>query len=197
MMTADGSLRILLAHEHRGENKSWLNFLGGKYKPGETRPAETASRKFCDETKHLVTLSSQTLAAAIDPEHPNTKVLWLPEGKYYLYVHLITHDRWLDLPERFLVAPSQPTAAVQTLGWLPLPMAVATARGKRSRMTWGAGSKIWTSSPSRFLAQALRGVEMARLLSELECRATQLTALPSHATRGPVPTAELDRRSSP
>eukprot|EP00045_Choanoeca_perplexa_P017703 m.262812 g.262812 ORF g.262812 m.262812 type:complete len:2053 (+) comp17609_c0_seq1:93-6251(+) len=172
MMDADGTLRILLAHEYRSDSHgSRLNFLGGKRDPGERTPQSTAGREFQEETGKQVSADSRTLAAALDPDHADTKLFWLPAGKYFLFVHLVQGKSWATLPERYAdKGYYRRGAEAQSLGWLRLQTVLNAVRNLTDvdsrRVSWNVGRRTWTSSPSKFLATILGSKDVQRRLMQ-------------------------------
>jgi HrpA-like RNA helicase len=115
-----------------------------------------------------------------------------------LYVHLLSHDRWQQLPEKYAEKGQYRSGAeAQSLGWLRLQAVLNAVQDPTDfdshRLGWTVGSRSWTSSPSQFLVTVLGSADVRRHLMEWLTPASVARQAESVQRLLGLPTAEFEQ----
>jgi 8-oxo-dGTP pyrophosphatase MutT (NUDIX family) len=126
--SALAGLSVLLARQGPGKRRKTLVarllLLGGKREGGDASPLATALREAKEETSGLLSGTS-VRKELLGP------VLWVPQGRFALFLYGVPPRARTELPAAFDARPRAPTCEVDSLEWVPLVDVLARSRAAR------------------------------------------------------------------
>ena len=170
-----GNTFVLLARQGPGKRRkrylAKLQLLGGKREGGDVGPLATALREIREETGGLLNAAS-VRRELLGP------VLWIPEGRFALFLYGMQAHQRKVLPSAFEGRANAPevNGEVESLEWVPLTNLLTKPRAQRQGIAPFARHVIIQPQLLRHLMQQAGKTRQTALMAQAAKEAAEQTA---------------------
>jgi len=170
-----GNTFVLLARQGPGKRRkrylAKLQLLGGKREGGDVGPLATALREIREETGGLLNAAS-VRRELLGP------VLWIPEGRFALFLYGMQPHQRKVLPSAFEGRANAPEVKgeVESLEWVPLTNLLTKPRAQRQGIAPFARHVIIQPQLLRHLMQQAGKTRQSALMAQAAKEAAEQTA---------------------